>query len=98
MNTLANPVWVSIDPADKSADSSSYVTVLVHDAVIYRITKRWNLHDFWIVNYEAFDIQERTHFSDELTLSTARKAHSLKPGRLIKRCLLDPDSIEDIPF
>lgn len=39
MNTLANPVWVSIDPADKSADSSSYVTVLVHDAVIYRITK-----------------------------------------------------------
>ena len=98
MNTIINPVWVSFDMGDQSVDYSSWVYVLVHDAVIYRITRRWNLHDFWIVNYKAFDIQDRAHFSDELIFNTARNAHDLKPGRLIKRCLLDPDSIEDIPF
>ncbi|WP_316506908.1 hypothetical protein [Klebsiella grimontii] len=98
MNTIIHPVWVSFDPSAESGDSSPFVTVLVHDAVIYHITRSWNLHDFWIVNYKAFDIQDRAYFSDELTFNTAREAHNFKPGRLIKRCLLDPDSIEDIPF
>ncbi len=71
--TLDLPVWMAIDLARTDA----YATVY---AAVDRILDRWKLHDFWVVEFEAFDVCEGSMFVINLHSIRLKKHTNLSQG------------------
>ncbi|HEM7948225.1 TPA: hypothetical protein U2L40_001805 [Citrobacter koseri] len=90
-NTLDIPVWMAIDLARAHADATVY-------AVVDRILDRWKLHDFWVVEFEAFDVCEGVYVRNQFTFDTAREAYKFKPGRAVTWSYGFTDFDDELPF
>ncbi|EAA8828429.1 hypothetical protein DEH67_12250 [Salmonella enterica] len=83
--------WFGVDPA---RDDTS-ITVW---AVVERVFDRWKLHDFWLVEFEAFDVCEGVHVRNTFLFDTAREAFKFKPGRAVSWRESGHDFDDDLPF
>ncbi|ARF51161.1 hypothetical protein DSJ_18790 [Pantoea stewartii subsp. stewartii DC283] len=89
--TLDLPVWMAIDLARTDA----YATVY---AAVDRILDRWKLHDFWVVEFEAFDVCEGVYVRNQFTFDTAKEAYKFKPGRAVTWSYDTADFDDELPF
>ncbi|NDJ58077.1 hypothetical protein GWD52_13920 [Enterobacteriaceae bacterium 4M9] len=92
MEALIDPsVLMSIDCARGHGDLTAY-------AVVERIFSRWKSHDFWVVEFEAFDVYEGVYVRNQFTFDTAKEAYKFKPGRAVTWSYDTADCDDELPF
>lgn len=88
--SLSGEVWAGFDPAQGTGLPTA-------SAVVTRIFDRWKMHDFWLVEYEAFDPVIGGYVRDSEAFDRKVDAFQFRPGR----CVNPGDSldeVDDLPF